>query len=130
MAVMIILSSLMTLAVPLVSAGPPAGVNPSDKIPGHLQQGTEGYVYVYGQNKYYRTIVPITPDEGLPPNGPFQQVEPLDFITYPNLDPTALFMTEFGPGDQGYVGGRWYNPSGSAYFLCPLLGPALDQIPQ
>jgi hypothetical protein len=119
----LILASLLTLAIPIVSAGPPAGVvlPPTAKIPGHLQQGTEGYIYVYGQDKYYLTIVPITPNEGLPPNGPFQLVEPT--LT------DALFETEFGPGDPGYVGGRWYDPSGPAWFLCPLIGPALDSIP-
>jgi hypothetical protein len=40
-------------------------------------------------------------------------------------------MTEFGPGDPGYLGGRWWedtNGNGEMdasdhYFLCPLLGP-------
>ena len=40
-------------------------------------------------------------------------------------------QTEFGPGDQDYVGGRWWidaNGNGEmdaqdAYFSCPLLGP-------
>jgi hypothetical protein len=39
--------------------------------------------------------------------------------------------TEFGPGDVGYYGGRWFQdlnhdgvPSdGDHFFLCPLLGP-------
>ena len=39
--------------------------------------------------------------------------------------------TEYGPGDPGYLGGRWWvdsNPNGimdpdDSYFLCPLLGP-------
>jgi len=39
--------------------------------------------------------------------------------------------TEFGPGDPGYLGGRWWedtNENGimdvtDHYFLCPLLGP-------
>ena len=39
--------------------------------------------------------------------------------------------TEFGPGDVGYLGGRWYmegdateGPSaGDHFFICPLLGP-------
>lgn len=60
----------------------------------------------------------------LPMKGPFQQ-----------LIPTADGLTtEFGPGDQGYVGGRWWmdNPlSGvlgemdaeDSFFVCPLLGP-------
>ncbi len=40
-------------------------------------------------------------------------------------------MTEFGPGDVGYLGGRWYiDANGNdevdydePTFLCPLLGP-------
>ncbi|MCH8285289.1 hypothetical protein IIB79_02015 [candidate division KSB1 bacterium] len=35
-------------------------------------------------------------------------------------------ITEFGPGDHGYVGGRWEltMPNGDVvHFVCPLLGP-------
>jgi hypothetical protein len=40
-------------------------------------------------------------------------------------------VTEFGPGDQGYVGGRWWidnngnneMDSEDTFLLCPLLGP-------
>jgi hypothetical protein len=122
MAIMIILSSLLTLAIPLVSAAP------SDKAkgkPGHLNDGT--YVYVISQEKYYRTIVPISPDKGLPPNGPFQQL----------FGAPGPLSTMYGPGDQGYVGGRWWidvtgdgHSADDIYFLCPLLGPALDSIPE
>jgi hypothetical protein len=39
--------------------------------------------------------------------------------------------TEFGPGDPGYLGGRWWEDlngngvqdEGDHFFLCPLLGP-------
>jgi hypothetical protein len=39
--------------------------------------------------------------------------------------------TEFGPGDPGYVGGRWWEDlngngiqdAGDHFFHCPLLGP-------
>jgi hypothetical protein len=60
----------------------------------------------------------------LPMHGRFQQ-----------LIPTADGLTtEFGPGDKGYVGGRWWidNPNSGVvgrmdandtFFLCPLLGP-------
>ena len=49
--------------------------------------------------------------------------------------PPADLWTEFGPGDPGYRGGRWWvdangngeqDPSGEGgdvYFECPLLGP-------
>ena len=44
--------------------------------------------------------------------------------------PTGL-QTEFGPGNHGYVGGRWWvdangndlMDAGDAFFSCPLLGP-------
>ena len=61
----------------------------------------------------------ITAD--LPANGRFQQLIPTsDGLT-----------TEYGPGDRGYLGGRWWLDAngdgmmndGDAFFLCPLLGP-------
>ncbi len=119
MVIMMILSSLLTLAIPLVSAAP--SENAQGK-PGHLNDGT--YVYVTSQEMYYRTIVPPTGDGTLPMNGPFQVLEVID----------GQLTTEFGPGDQGYVGGRWKlvdeNGNTIKYFLCPLLGPALDSIPE
>jgi hypothetical protein len=121
----LMISSLLTLAIPLVSAAPPSHAkipNDNPNIPGHLVPGTEAYVYVTTQQKFYRTIVPITPVEGLPHHGPFQILE--------EAGPSGL-QTEFGPGDPGYVGGRWELDTGDGivYFLCPLLGPALDSIP-
>jgi hypothetical protein len=111
------LSSLITLAIPFVSAVKPAG----------LPRGTL-VVYVTSQDKYYDTIVPIDPDNGkqLPWKGPFQLLEK-------GVGPTGL-QTEFGPSDPEYVGGRWWvdaNPNGiqdenDVYFLCPLLGPGRD----
>ncbi|MEA3511187.1 MAG: hypothetical protein U9R51_07105 [Actinomycetota bacterium] len=61
----------------------------------------------------------------LPMNGRFQLLEPN------TTGSDAPLMTEFGPGDHGYVGGRWWvdvNGNGEmdsedAFFLCPLLGP-------
>ena len=43
----------------------------------------------------------------------------------------APAMTQYGPGDPGYVGGRWwvdanangYQDEGDSFFLCPLLPP-------
>jgi hypothetical protein len=57
----------------------------------------------------------------LPMKGRFQRLVPIDGGLY----------TEFGPGDQGYVGGRWWLDAnnnnmvdeGEPFFLCPLLGP-------
>ncbi len=85
--------------------------------------GGEGpVVYVTGQDLFYDTIVLGE----LPPIGPFQLLE--------MAGPTGL-MTEFGPGDRGYVGGRWWvdiNSDGEMdpadmYFLCPLLPPGREE---
>ena len=77
-------------------------------------------VYVTSQGLAYDSIV-LTE---LPyvPGAPYQKLEP--------GGPTGL-QTEWGPGDQGFVGGRWWmdtNANGvqdadDAYFMCPLLGP-------
>jgi hypothetical protein len=79
--------------------------------------GSEGVVYVTGQGLYYDTFVAVDP---LPMQGPFQLIE--------------NGQTEFGPGDPGYLGGRWWedlNGNGvqdadDHYFLCPLLGPGRE----
>jgi hypothetical protein len=52
-----------------------------------------------------------------------------------NGPPPDGLQTEFGPGDPGYVGGRWWvdgNGNGEmddedVYFLCPLLGPGREE---
>ncbi|MHC4087565.1 MAG: hypothetical protein ACYSU5_20525 [Planctomycetota bacterium] len=54
--------------------------------------------------------------------GPFQE-----------LFPTAIegqLETELGPGDPGFVGGRWVLIVGGEpvkYFSCPLLGPGREE---
>jgi hypothetical protein len=76
--------------------------------------GPTGTVYVTSQGLYYDTFVTRDP---LPFQGKFQKIE--------------NGMTEYGPGDPGYLGGRWWedtNGNGEMdasdhYFLCPLLGP-------
>jgi hypothetical protein len=75
--------------------------------------GALGTVYVASQGLYYDTFVSA---ETLPPRGPFQLLEG--------------GVTEFGPGDPGYLGGRWKVPNidgGFDYLLCPLLGPGREQ---
>jgi len=76
--------------------------------------GALGVVYVTSQGLYYDTFVSA---KSLPLHGPFQKLE--------------NGVTEFGPGQKGYVGGRWWidvngndimDPS-DVYLLCPLLGP-------
>lgn len=86
-------------------------------------RGDGPVIYVTGQDLIYDSIVTADP---LPPHGPFQKLE--------MGGPTGL-QTEFGPGDPGYVGGRWWldlngngvmdppGADGDKYFLCPLLGP-------
>jgi hypothetical protein len=76
-----------------------------------------GVVYVTSQGLYYDTFVTNDP---LPMEGPFQLIENGE--------------TEFGPGDPGYLGGRWWedtNQNGimdatDHYFHCPLLGPGRE----
>lgn len=78
-------------------------------------------VYVTGQDLFYDSIV-LT---DLPSKGNFQKLE---------MGGPSGLQTEFGLGDIGYVGGRWWvdaNGNGAmdandAYFLCPLLGPGRD----
>ena len=75
-------------------------------------------VYVTTQGLAYNSIVVAT----LPFKGRFQKLE--------MGGPTGL-QTEFGPGDPGYLGGRWWmdvNTNGQMdgedmYFMCPLLAP-------
>jgi hypothetical protein len=74
--------------------------------------GALGVVYVRSQGLYFDTFVAA---QKLPPKGPFQLLVDGE--------------TEYGPGDRGYVGGRWMVPNdegGFDYFLCPLLGPGRE----
>jgi hypothetical protein len=73
-------------------------------------------IFVTSQLLYYDSIVTADP---LPPKGPFQDL-------FAGGPPGADLHTEFGPGDPGYVGGRWRGPLPGGedhYFSCPLLGP-------
>ena len=73
-----------------------------------------GAVYVTSQGLYYDTFVTNDP---LPMKGPFQRLENGE--------------TEFGPGQPGYLGGRWWEDTngndiqdeGDHFFHCPLLPP-------
>ena len=75
--------------------------------------GALGVVYVSSQGLYYDTFVSA---ETLPMHGRFQKLED--------------GVTEFGPGEPGYLGGRWWIDDGDGvqdeddtFLLCPLLGP-------
>jgi hypothetical protein len=89
-------------------------VNASKTAQGGRDHGALGTVYVSGQGLYYDTFVSA---EVLPPHGRFQALE--------------AGVTEFGPGDPGYLGGRWWidangngmQDEGDTYLLCPLLPP-------
>jgi hypothetical protein len=75
---------------------------------------TPGVIYVTSQGLYYDTFVVKDP---LPMTGKFQLL--------------SNGQTEFGPGQPGYLGGRWWEDvnangvqdSGDHFFLCPLLPP-------
>ena len=91
-------------------------------VPAFAQGRGDGpIIFVTSQGKYYDSIVTADP---LPAKGPFQKLE---------MGPDGL-QTEFGPGDPGYVGGRWWvdvngngeMDDGDHYFSCPLLGPGRD----
>ena len=85
-------------------------------------RGAEGspVIYVTSQNLYYDSIV-LT---DLPMKGDFQQLVPGE----------NGLSTEFGPGEVGHLGGRWWldkNADGEMdkddlFFLCPLLGPGRE----
>jgi hypothetical protein len=94
----------------------PSSVAPSPTAASAARFGnrTPGVVYVTSQGLYYDTFVVKDP---LPMQGKFQLLE--------------NGQTEFGPGQAGYLGGRWWvdtNGNGAQdaadhFFLCPLLPP-------
>ena len=79
-------------------------------------------VFVTSQGLYYDSIALAD----LPMTGDFQQLIP---------GQNGL-ETEFGPGDQGHRGGRWwididgngYQNDGDLFFLCPLIGPGRETL--
>jgi hypothetical protein len=101
-----LLAIACVLSVALLAAAPAAAAGG--------RAGSTGVVYVTSQGLYYDTFVTNDP---LPMHGPFQLI--------------ADGETEFGPGDPGYKGGRWWEDlngngiqdAGDHFFHCPLLGP-------
>lgn len=83
-------------------------------------QGPVGLIYVTSQGLYYETFATADP---VPMHGRFQKLEVVN----------GRPQTEFGPGDPGYLGGRWWMDvngndimdAGDHFFVCPLLGPGL-----
>lgn len=82
-------------------------------------------IYVVGQDLFYDAIIAADP---LPMKGPFQLLYRCE------VDGVVGLCTEHGPGDFGYVGGRWWvdeNDNGirdeeDHFFSCPLLGPGRE----
>jgi hypothetical protein len=89
-------------------------------------RGDGPVIYVTSQGLYYDSIVTADP---VPWEGPFQELEVIDLS-----GGMILLQTEFGPGDPGHRGGRWWvdvngdgeQDAGDHYFLCPLLGPGRE----
>jgi len=100
---LIVLFAVMVIAL---MATIPASANRGD--------GALGTIYVTSQGLYYDTFVSA---ETLPMHGRFQKL--------------VNGTTEFGPGDPGYLGGRWWvdvngnniQDEGDNFLLCMLLGP-------
>jgi hypothetical protein len=86
----------------------------------HPHFGTLGVIKVNSNGLYYDTFAPtIVPYTGQN-DGSFQQL----------YDDGS---TDFGPGDPGYRGGRWWIDDGDGYIgpedtfvLCPLFGPGRE----
>lgn len=101
---------------PVGSAGtaPPAATSQGIVTAARFGDRTLGVVYVTSQGLYFDTFVVKDP---LPMEGRFQLL--------------TNGQTEFGPGQAGYLGGRWWedlNGNGvqdpdDHFFLCPLLPP-------
>src|SRR5512138_428419 len=99
--------TLLVVVVALMSVIPAAADGSSGR-------GAPGVVYVTSQGLYYDTYVTA---QKLPFEGRFQKL--------------TNHVTDYGPGDPGYLGGRWWvDTNGNnvmdatdTYLLCPLLGP-------
>jgi hypothetical protein len=107
-------STLTSPSTAGVTGTAPAGSPQTAVSPSRFGDRTPGAVYVTSQGLYYDTFVVKDP---LPMNGRFQLL--------------VDGQTEFGPGQPGYLGGRWWEDSNGNgrqdaedhFFLCPLLPP-------
>ena len=95
-------------------------------LKGGADPQTFGYVYVTGQDLWYKNFVSQ------------------DYLVYNGHNGNSFQRlyggeTPYGPGDAGYRGGRWWvdlngdyvmDPEGvDHYVLCPLIGPGLEEMP-
>ncbi len=102
---------LLATAAPALAGGPPPRGDDGERV--------RVVVYVESQGLFFDSIV--GPD--LPMKGKFQQL-------IPGGGPDGALLTEFGPGDPGYLGGRWWVDvngdsemnEGDMFVSCPLLG--------
>ncbi len=109
------ISMLSALAMFAAAAGAASTVQARGNVP-----TDQPVIYVTSQGLYFDSIVQTM----LPQKGPFQELVPTD----------DGLETEFGPGDVGYLGGRWWIDAnnnggmdgGDIYFSCPLLGPGRE----
>lgn len=96
------------------TAIPSSTSQPTAVSPSRFGDRTPGVVFVTSQGLYYDTFVVKDP---LPMQGRFQLL--------------VNGETEFGPGQPGYLGGRWWEDTNGNgiqdaadhFFLCPLLPP-------
>jgi hypothetical protein len=88
-------------------------------------RGNGPVVFVRSQELYYDSIITADP---LPRKGKFQR------LFHPDFDDVDQLETEYGPGDPGHRGGRWWvdvnqngeQDDGDHFFSCPLLGPGRE----
>jgi hypothetical protein len=107
--VALVVAISLVFAVPAFAGGPPPRTPDGDRV--------RPVIYVTSQGLYYDSIV----GPSLPMKGRFQKLEVVG----------EQLVTEFGPGDHDFVGGRWWMDAngdnimneGDAFFSCPLLGP-------
>ncbi len=108
--VALVVAISLVFAVPAFAGGPPPGLPGGDRA--------RPVIFVESQGLYYDSIV----GPSLPMEGPFQEL-----IVHADMSLSTLY----GPGDHGFVGGRWWadvngddiQNEGDAFFSCPLLGP-------
>lgn len=112
----VLLTSLALAAAVVTTSGFAA-----DRTTGRGAPGAP-VIYVTSQGLYYDSIAL----GDLPMNGNFQKLE---------MGMYGL-QTEFGPGEVGHLGGRWWldlngnevMDAGDKFFLCPLLGPGRETL--